>query len=124
MKIRFQDVQTVSDLDATQLYQVTRRNSNFRANAVENYQKYGAVLFSRYDLGNFAEWDGSKDDIFQVEFEVTEYDVFNSGQAANYTAAVTDRLNETPLRLVTQFIYRDYSFSGRYNECKFDFIKK
>ena len=124
MKIRFQDVQTVSDLDATQLYQVTRRNSNFRANAVENYQKYGAVLFSRYDLGNFAEWDGSKDDIFQVDFEVVEYDVYNSGQAANYSVAVTDSLNETPLRLVTQFIYRDYSFSGKYNSCKFDFFKK
>ena len=124
MTIRFQDVQTVSDMDATQLYQVTRRNSNFRANAVENYQKRGAVLFTKYDLGNFTEWDGDKDDLFEVTFEVTEYDVFSTAQSTGYPAAVTNVLNDTPLRLVTQFIYKDHSFSGRYNECKFDFIKK
>ena len=37
MSIRYQDVKTVSDMDANQLFQVTRKNSNFRADSVQNH---------------------------------------------------------------------------------------
>ena len=91
---------------------------------MENYRKRGAVLFSRYDLGNFAEWDGSADDVFTVEFTVTDYDVYNSAEATGYPAVVTDALDATPLRLVVDFINREHSFEGRINTCKFEFDKK
>jgi hypothetical protein len=124
MDIRFQDVKTVSDLDANQLYQLTRRNSNFRADAALNYQKYGAVLFRKQDLGNWSRWDGDTNDVFSVTFTANSFDTYSAAQVANYPAAVTADIDYTPIRLVVVFIYKDYSFSGKYNECKFDFTKK
>jgi hypothetical protein len=124
MDIRFQSVKTVADLDQNQLYQLTRRNSNFRADAVRNYTKRGAVIFNRGDLGNFAQWDGGPTDVFRVDFTVTDYDVYNVTEALAYPNAVTARLDTMPLELHVTFIYKDYAFSGRYNECKFDFASK
>ena len=124
MDIRFQDVKTVSDLDENQLYQLTRRNSNFRADAVRNYTKRGAVLFTRGDLGNFSAWDGTGNDVFRVDFRATGYDTFNATEALAYPTAVTDRLDVMPLQLHVTFVYKDYGFSGRYNECKFDFARQ
>jgi len=121
MDIRFQDVKTVSDLDSNALYQVTRRNSNFRADAVKNYQTYGAVLFRKQDLGNWADWDGEQADPFQVTFTVSDYDIYHQVAALGYPGAVTDVLDDTPLRLSVVFIYQNYGFSGKYHECKFDF---
>ena len=123
MDIRFQDVKTVSDMDANQLYHVTRRNSNYRANAVQNYQRYGAVLFSKQDLGNFSRWDGDENDPFTVDFTVSAYDIYNATAATGYPAATTTALQNTPLRLVVTFFTRNYGFAGRYHECMFDFNK-
>ena len=121
LNIRFQDVKTVSDLDEMQLYQLTRRNSNFRADAKGNYTKYGAVLLRRQDLGNFVEWDGDKNDPFTVTFEANSYDVYDTSEASSYTAAVKRVLRETPIRLVVTFIYKDFQFKGDYEDCAFDF---
>ena len=121
LKIRFQDVKTISDLDATQLYQLTRRNSNFRADTRANHSKYGAVLLRRQDIGNFAEWDGDKDDPFTVSFEANNYDVFNATEASEYSDAAKLVLYKTPIRLVVTFIYKDHGFEGDYKDCAFDF---
>ena len=124
MFVRTHNIRSISDLDEMQLYQLTRRNSNFRADTLANFRKYGAVLIRRQDVGSWPDWDGEKDDPFTIEFQVSDYAVYDPGEASGYPAAITDVLDSTPLRVAVTFIYSKHRFSGRYNECKFDFTTK
>ena len=117
MKIYNQDVKTVSSYDQNQIYHLTRRNSNYRTNTVRNATLYGAVLLNRNDLGNFSTWDNkSRIDNFEVDFtaEYLEYHPQNS-----VPALLEDELINTPIKIKVLFSYKNHSFAGNYNDCRF-----
>ena len=117
MKIYNQDVKTVSSYDQNQIYHLTRRNSNFRTNTVTNVRRYGAVLLSRNDLGNFSTWENKERiDNFEVDFEA-EY--IDHHVAEHLPAGIRQEILNTPIKIKVLFAYKNHSFSGSYFDCRF-----
>ena len=117
MKIYNQDVKTVSSYDANQIYHLTRRNSNYRTNTVKNAKLYGAVLLSRNDLGNFSTWDAKERiDNFEVDF-TAQYLPHHPSHTLN--TFIRDEILNTPIKIKVLFAYKNHSFSGTYNNCRF-----
>jgi hypothetical protein len=111
-----QDVKTVSDLDVTQLYHATRRNSHLQADTAENQRVVGAVLLHRSDVGNFSEFDELSGNI-TVDIEVG-FDLFHPQADVPNALVRTD-----PLIFKVCFIYENYSVQGRRGEAEFWFLK-
>ena len=117
MKIYGQDVKTVSNYDKNQIYHLTRRNSNYRADTVYNARYYGAVLLSRNDLGNFSTWSQKERiDNFEVEFSA-KYDEHHP--AKYLSEAIRTEITDTPIKIKVLFAYKNHSFSGTAHNCRF-----
>lgn len=125
MNILYQDVKTVSEYDQNQIFHLTRRNSNFRTSAVENYQTYGAVLLTRQDLGNFSTWTNQdRIDNFEVSFEISPDDYYDVHprkmiEYNEHGVAVRLSLENAPVEIKILFIYNDHGFKGTYEKCRF-----
>ena len=52
------NLQSFEMMNSYDFQNLTRRNSNFRANHVENYETYGGVLLSKRDYSSFAQHRG------------------------------------------------------------------
>ena len=123
MNVLYQDVKTVSDYDENQIFHLTRRNSNFRTNATQNYQTKGAVLLTRSDLGNFSTWENkASQDNFEVTFTAAVED-WHAAKDSVVPGTLGSVVRANFMDLATQvkilFIYNDHSFSGTYHNARF-----
>ena len=103
-------VKSISELDATSLYHLTRRNSHIHADVVDNYDKIGAVLMSKSDCMDFPHWRGvDAVDLFPLDITVTSF--------KQPTMTVTD----LPIRMKVFFIYTGFSLRGKQFDAKFGY---
>lgn len=96
--------------DVNHLYQAIRRNSNYRANTVENVEQRGGVLLLREDFGNWHVWQQKLHvDNFKGRFVV----MFESGSRdRSVSAAVDSDLKAQRVKLNIVFIYERYGLEG------------
>ena len=107
-----QDVKTISDMDANQIFHLTRKNSHPHSLANENQKNIGAVLLSAEDCGNFEFLDRHQFDNIRMQIRVTDF--LNKHESV--TGTVT---GEEDLLFRVCFIYNDYGLEGVAHEAKF-----
>ena len=106
-------IRSLSDLDEYALKNVTRRNSNFRADHVDNLKYVGGVLLHRKDVGNFSQFKGIElVDLFQGVFTIYFRDNITDEDGNFPKGEYTGRVI---------FIYGNYSLEGTNFDCNFNF---
>ena len=116
-----ENIETVSQLNDVQLYQATRRNSNFRSDSRKNREKIGAVLLSRSDFGNWSRYSQFESvDVFRGEFEITTQN--RSPTAPVLTTTENALLLTRNERVDIIMIYENYHLGGTVNDLKFWYL--
>ena len=110
-----ENLKCVSELDATGLYHLTRRNSHIHADVTENYYNVGAVLLTRRDCMDFPTWQGVNGfDQFPLDVSVPSKYYENRG---NYDEPMPSMSLDIRLRVF--FIYSGFSLQGKAHDAKF-----
>ena len=95
-------------MDKRALYHITRRNSHIHAAVEENYKRTGAVLLTKLDCMDFAQYKGYDGvDLFPLDVTVTKLD---------------SKGIELDIKLSVYFIYSGFSLRGKQHEAKFLYI--
>jgi hypothetical protein len=123
LKMYNQNVESISQLDFVQLWNATRRNSNFRSDVVKNRDEIGAVFLSKQDFGNwsrFAEFESV--DNFEGTFEIFigARSRTQDALSAEETAIVVSQTYNVSIL----FIYEQFALSGTAHDLKFWFSKR
>jgi hypothetical protein len=114
-----QDVKTVSDFNASQLYHVTRKNSHPRSQSVINQQTIGGVLLHRSDCGDFSFFEGGERDVIELTVSVDSMDVIHPDVTTN----LTNPMLQDPLEFSVTFIYENFGLNGVQHDAKFWWLK-
>jgi hypothetical protein len=122
MRLRMynQNVETVSQLDDIQLWNATRRNSNFRSDVAKNRDEIGAVFLSAQDFGNwsrFAEFESVDNFEGTFEFFVAE----RPRTKPVLGVAETTLAEAQDYKITVLFIYENFALSGTAHDLKFWF---
>ena len=95
-------------MDKRALYHITRRNSHIHAAVDDNYKRTGAVLLTKLDCMDFAQYKGYDGvDMFPLDVTVTNFD---------YKGVELD------IELSVYFIYSGFSLRGKQHDAKFLYI--
>ena len=115
-----QDVKTVSDLNYFQLYNATRRNSNYRTDVRKNRREVGGVFFTKADLGNWSRYEDFLDiDTFRGKFIVKEKETVDQSYTDSLETAEKVIRDQSDIKMRVLFIYQQFGLSGTTHNLRF-----
>ena len=117
-KILGQDIDSVTKLDEINLSYATARNSNFRTDTKWNQKYRGAVLLTSEDFEFWDQWKASAVDNFKGSITVTTSDYYDETfePSQRFIEDYRDYVQE---QFTVVFFYKNFSFSGELNNCRF-----
>ena len=118
LKLIGQTVDSISMLDEKHLYYATKRNSDFRCDTNYNRQFRGGLLLTRSDFENWAQWTNTNGlDTFKGSFTIPTYNDVDFTYVPE--EVLKDRLSTADRTFTVVFVYRNHSFKGSLNNCRF-----
>ena len=110
----------IETFSVNHLYHAVRRNSNYRANTIENVEQRGGVLLLREDFGHWGVWKQNLHvDNFKGRFVVR----FESGSRDRSVSALQDiDLKGQSIKFTVVFFYERYGLRGTKFNNRFELL--